>query len=61
MFMGSKGAVLSKKTPLPPQRSGDGEGFKVPVPRSRGGNQNTIVNAAEGEWDELKAEEYWYD
>lgn len=35
MFMGSKGAVLSKKTPLPPSRNEDGDSFKMPAPRKK--------------------------
>jgi len=37
MFMGSKGAVMSKKTPLPPVRNDDGDMFKAPAPRKKGG------------------------
>ena len=36
MFMGSKGAVMSKKTPLPPVRNEDGgDIFKAPAPKKR--------------------------
>lgn len=37
MFMGSKGAIMSKKTPLPPTRNDDGDTFKAPAPRKKVG------------------------
>ncbi|KAL4446591.1 hypothetical protein ABPG74_005529 [Tetrahymena malaccensis] len=74
MFVGSKGATLVKKTPLPPSRNAEGNGgdqFKAPAPRGQGGQTNKYQgnqtgnrqNQNENEWDDYegKAEQYWYD
>ena len=57
MFMGSKGATLSKKTPMPISRDNDPTNpFKAPAPKQK-------ANKDQMDWDDYdsKADESWYD
>lgn len=57
IFMGSKGAIMSKKTPMPVSRDVDSaDTFKAPAPKNKAAKEGA-------EWDDYegRAEDNWYD